>query len=731
MINDNNISQIPLNCFLEMLMYYSYIDNYARIKVSAFVKELFDECSISNVFSMLSSFFSLLAEAAPTVVSNYLFAQINIESSFTNKMMESNNYNSSYCRILEALEKLTLIEETKLQACDTLAILAQRDIKYKISNSPEKSLSGALCLWYTDGVLSIDEKKRLLFKYLKSNPQYFSYFAVKLIGTKCISHCGELRYGKAKDNPITIKEYFDTIDLIIEEIIDIAIKTKDIKLIQQIVMEYVHIYVERLESIADKLIYAEFDENELNMFNIYLLNLISNIKKYGKCKAWKESKAYLPALYKLYENSKSSDIFMQNECFFKKYYSCPIIDETFEENSDENTQHDWKEEERKRFEFRKEKYIYLKSQYGKDLNNKIIKILPNDEYNWGNFLAKVSEKSEFNEIFDELFALKKFNILTGFINNVDSEQIITKLNTMRGDSLLKILSIIERKDIYEILDDEEKKNAYWKFKEMWEYDNNTFNSLLKFNPQGLLRYYHNEKVNLNNYDNVVNLLDIIADDDINQINIYFIQELLEQCESIFYSDKLAMISLKLYQKNILEVFNSSICLYWFYNPAELLEIVINEEQEFSHLNIDVKYNYELPKQAYEDEVKFEFFMNYFIEAAVQTKNDFIFGFVGQLLGRSIIGKDGIFPHETIRKFIEKNDSPILRNGFLVAKFNTRGMRTILDGSPEKEIAQNYRNDAKKIQIDYPITAELLNNIAESYDKEARADYIRSELGFDY
>ena len=101
-----------------------------------------------------------------------------------------------------------------------------------------------------------------------------------------------------------------------------------------------------------------------------------------------------------------------------------------------------------------------------------------------------------------------------------------------------------------------------------------------------------------------------------------------------------------------------------------------------------------------------------------------------LFRSSPVGNDGIWPHEAVRNIIEKIKSPQLDLAIRIGKQNARGMtsRSPWDGcKQERELATKYYGDAKKIELTYPRTAEILRSIARDYDNDARRQDWDSEL----
>lgn len=104
--------------------------------------------------------------------------------------------------------------------------------------------------------------------------------------------------------------------------------------------------------------------------------------------------------------------------------------------------------------------------------------------------------------------------------------------------------------------------------------------------------------------------------------------------------------------------------------------------------------------------------------------------IGNYLSHSPSGSDGIWPHEAVRNVVERVKSSQLELAIRTGKQNSRGVtsRSPWDGGKqERVLAKQYENDAKKIELIYPRTAEMLRSIARDYDNDARHQDWDSEL----
>ncbi|KYG97087.1 hypothetical protein ABEW24_24730 [Paenibacillus jamilae] len=95
--------------------------------------------------------------------------------------------------------------------------------------------------------------------------------------------------------------------------------------------------------------------------------------------------------------------------------------------------------------------------------------------------------------------------------------------------------------------------------------------------------------------------------------------------------------------------------------------------------------------------------------------------IGHYLSGCPIGKDSIWPHESVRSVIENIKSNKLDIAIRVGHINARGMtsRSSFDGGEqERTLADLYNTNAELIQLTYPRTADILRSIARSYEHDA-------------
>ena len=96
--------------------------------------------------------------------------------------------------------------------------------------------------------------------------------------------------------------------------------------------------------------------------------------------------------------------------------------------------------------------------------------------------------------------------------------------------------------------------------------------------------------------------------------------------------------------------------------------------------------------------------------------------IGKVLASSPVGNDGVWPAEEVRNVLENLKNSNIESGLVVGRCNQREMsfRGIYDGGArERGIAQKYRDSAKRVEMRWPRTAEVLRQVAKSYECFAR------------
>ena len=96
------------------------------------------------------------------------------------------------------------------------------------------------------------------------------------------------------------------------------------------------------------------------------------------------------------------------------------------------------------------------------------------------------------------------------------------------------------------------------------------------------------------------------------------------------------------------------------------------------------------------------------------------GAIGELLSKSGLGPDGIWPIPAIRDVLEEVGNQTIANAMAVGLYNQRGVHSRdVGGRQERELAAKYRGWSSQIAVEWPFTSNLLERIAKGYNQEAQ------------
>ncbi|MBM2811847.1 MAG: helix-turn-helix protein [Chloroflexi bacterium] len=94
--------------------------------------------------------------------------------------------------------------------------------------------------------------------------------------------------------------------------------------------------------------------------------------------------------------------------------------------------------------------------------------------------------------------------------------------------------------------------------------------------------------------------------------------------------------------------------------------------------------------------------------------------IGQFLARSSPGPDGAWPRPEVCEAMEETASPEVATGFIVGVHNARGaVWRGRGGAQERELAAKYRTRSQELAIEFPYVSRVLEDLAESYDRDAQ------------
>jgi hypothetical protein len=92
--------------------------------------------------------------------------------------------------------------------------------------------------------------------------------------------------------------------------------------------------------------------------------------------------------------------------------------------------------------------------------------------------------------------------------------------------------------------------------------------------------------------------------------------------------------------------------------------------------------------------------------------------IGKILSSCAADPDGLWPCEPVRHALEETGSKEIALGMYVGVRNARGAQWRGDGDEgERALASKYRGLSKRVVFEYPFVADMLEEIARSYEQD--------------
>lgn len=707
-----SLQQHVRNLLMNYVYYtFSSSDSY---KIAEAVREVLSFSLGGHMSKMVIDNMRNLAEAAPNATLEFLNDDLRNEKSRLLPLFHSSDYLNEYTGVLFALDELTMYRSTAVQACKLLFFLYQKGYEYRITNSPKESLLTSLCLINLDVALSVQQKKDLIVFFYETDPKLTSNLICALLGKD--SFWKSVRYGEHHydtQNEITYKDIFEVSENIADLAFEYSQSNGDGIVLEELLKQYHHLSPEYLDSLVLRFSGAAFSDKELITIHLLLKERVYAIQKYQL----NDEEPYLAGLESWIRRivSECPEELIDGWMFLKPY-ECPS--ELLLKYKDDYTEIDVQSRI-----LRIEKLKEVQQKYGITGILRIVRIMDDNTY-WGSILFNALDTVCHITVIDALISAEKFATIGGYINAMDCDVDVQDIYlTFDKETQLKLLPHIQRKGFWKLLKTEKEKIDYWKHKTMLAFDKESYEQLLKYNPNGLLMYSYAQLRNtsLFNVEQAKTILGSIADgeanhDYINNHNDYYITELVKKIDSLAYSDEWSEVSLKLYDKGLVREMPLSIRLYFFRNPYSLLRYIQSDPSKL----FAMQWRFNLPREACAETDNLVYFVDTLIKAG---KNSFAASVVGTLPGEA----DGIRLCKAVRELLEKVGDLEFDNYLVSGIINSTGFRTITDGADQKALSLKYDRDASELEIFYPHAANVLRKLSRFYMNEGRQDYIHSEI----
>ncbi len=737
------------------------------------IKDILDTVKSWKQWFTIVTSLRFLAEASPTAVVEKLSNEIKCnESEFwrlfqpSRDVLGEKNY---YVHILWTLENLVWFEETAVTSIMLIANIAEKQIEYKMVNSPLNSLYEIFCIWHPQSCLNYLSRMKIIQRICEKFP---------ITGWKLLDHlllkgrqiCGTISKPSWHDidyasiTEVTNKEIQDSLHFIVS----LCVTKLSPKIHQwEIVIKNIEYFQKDIEKLKEKstLVIKYFTEEERLILCDKIRERINAFRKFPDAE-WSVSEEIVSLLEQIIEIILPNTIQKYKYLF---YFQPNILNP---EPYDDVSSFNYEKEQKKILRLREAAVDEMIDEFGIDV--------------FWDFCAEVQDVVDLAIIIEDKIMSHQYDIVVlrklKSVNHGLYTSLLWRLFNHNGfDQLLifieenKYLSIEEkgqilcntpmRKTLWDKIEDFDNKvvDYYWKnvraFRlqaEEKDHEDYYLSQLLKYKrPFSVIHL-----IAFSDYSNIsiiIQTLELCAELQhereasglsIQDINYHNIINLFEKIYSDINIDEEKVMQIELLFLNYFKYGGEPKCMLNFLdcNPEQFVILaskIYKPDNVDNHINENGSEEWEFAWLILESFKKVpgcnkDKISRAYFEDWIQSAEEYaeLVGYrkameicLGRLLSYAPAGTDGIFPHEIVRNYFEEKNSTTVAEEFIVAKRNQRGMHIMTGGKKEHEICLKYRNNAALLRIDYPNTAMILTKIAEEYHYESLFNEKRELLNF--
>lgn len=708
-----NIEGIIHNLLLNYI-YYSYERNRCN-KLSSVVLSLLNYVYDKNASLYIIRDLSVLAEACPTVTMDFLVNDFERDDSVIRTLFDESEKDSLYTNILHALDKLVLYQATFVESCSLLLKLFLFGKDYHLVNTPENSLLNALCLLRFDGEITIHQKVAFISKNIQTNDVNIIVMFTKLLNRDSYTTSVRLGERRTYTERISRSDYNNAKNTLLKQFLKKAVELKSIFVWLQLLNEYSRFPINDLTKAADEFNIDEYDSDDVNSLHYWLREERVSCRSYRS----EDYNKYASFFDKWIEKTTYKDDVMAARWMFHNAYNCPV-------DRDNDDSISYLQPDDKVFELRKNTLVSLVEENGIEAGMTIVGYMDDKQY-WGRVIVESIDSSKLSSICDNLKMYAKIQILGSVLSICDFGYAKTYLFSLNEEEKRELIPLLSNSAFLPYLSEDEMK-LYWSQKHMHEYSQDDYDGLIKYNPSGLLPYIYlcsmrNSDPNIEMIMEVFNALVSFSDNTIERRYQDYIMTIIARIDSVYYSDEWAKICLRVCEYINEREYPESVLRYWFIRPDRIYSYF--ERESYEHFKFI--QSFKLPLIAYDDYHGFYFFFSTIKKYLDDNGKDY--GFIGDVLGKTIVGADGMFPHEFTRELLEEFNSRVIDDCVANSYEDLYEVRYVQDGTYQLEKSKECLHNAQVLQLDYPHSAYVLKRISELYESIAKRDYVSSEIEY--
>lgn len=742
--------------------------------VYALVRDILIQAKSSKQLCTMAPFLPLLAEASPKAVLEKLEIEINnVNSELWQLFVPAEDISMGrnyYTHILWTLEVLVWHESLAVRAINALVGICEKNFEYKMTNSPQHTLYEIFCIWHPQSCLKKDERILLLKKICSDYPTTGWMLLKSLLptGNSICSQIQRPRWSSLEieySPSVTIGEY----NAVASEVVKLSLSMLLTNNEQwKIIFNHINLYDNNFEELSKKCMsYCKsLDARDANIISGYVREQICRFRKFRDAN-WSISEDYVSKLEQLFYKIQPDTI---DRYQYLYTWHPDLLNPVPHSDGDHS---DYEREQKMLFEIRANAVKEIVDTYGVDALIDFCSTVEDTQA-----LGKILVKELFDNLydFDLLKKVKEGNYsvyATVLWNLVDQHgieflvSIVKKDDSLSDDEIGDILCHTPLSpEVWAKLElfSQEVADYYWTHVRAMRLDNEFCNSidyylekLLKYNrPFSATQFI--AYTNYNNADMIIRILEKclqmqggkeasgISFAHVYQHNILSLFDQIYKNQNV---DELSVAHLEIAYLRLFQYDGNPQCLvrYLQKNPKEYIWFIskccksdepseeeLNEERQLqSQTAYEVLDLFRSIPGCNESEQSADIFSSWISEASeFATSLGYSKAFeacLGKLLSYSPVGADGIFPHEIVRDFLERNNSHSIENNLIIWTSNQRGVHVVTGGLAEKEIANSYYNNSQVIKITYPKTSSILARLGDDYKRDSQYEQKQELLDF--
>lgn len=753
---------------LIMRAYYKK-DTESQESINCLVESVFEQIGNVKQWLSIAPYFSEICEASPQIIQQRLESEWKHPTGLLEIFKEDSGdvmFGSHlYTHVLWGIEQFLVQEEYAAWAVRWLIRLAEVNIKYHLSNSPEEILKDVFCPWINLTALKVEDKVILAREMVQKSKKGWDILYAELPGKKTVV-TGNLEHPKYRDiteqNELTNQDIYRTY----EEYMLICLANMEFSYERwnKMIVEADRLGLNLIKKLFEQMEYemqSMNDEEKIAIKDTLRKEVYRH--RYYKDAIWAMQEDELSYFENQLQKIHTDNPVYEYRYLFVHAHEFPLLHPTPYDKSENDFR-----EITKRNEAAAEEEIKCGMQEFKERKYDVAELIEicalKDNSSLGFYLCKYYSEGDFDSgLFRRMLDIQPNGKIAityaSYAYGQDPETLKTAIEIAKQQQaasnilipLYECEVISAKKELLIAKEKDDIKKEYWKSSHLYENNEETVRWMLeecgKYGTQetymeilGHGNQYFSPMEMLGNMENMLNM----EVGNLNTMSSYYLEELLEilqqnyrqtvECTRVaqielYYGAMLEWDRMKCFKRmmEIQPAYYAEMAEIIYLKDGEEKKESTEEQKKIANNVYDLYYKAKFcpaESDGTVNEQELEAWVEEFIALLEKQKQRRLFGhLLGRVLANAPIGEDDCYPCEAVRKIIEKyeDDFESLRNSYTTAIFNKRGVYSPSAGKAEMEIANSYKENADKLRTKYPRTAEIYDCLYQQYKYQSDSE----------